>query len=121
VLELYCDGADRLREVKRGLNGAPPTTAFTATYDGDGLRVSKWEAATGQHDYAWGPGGLLHDSNANTTSTPGFRSGRRRATASPTQTGFGRRGRRRRPRPFCYSPRTIRSMWRAVSRTIWSG
>jgi RHS repeat-associated protein len=66
------DGADRLREVKEGINGATPTTVFTALYDGDGLRVSKWDAVTGQHNYTWGPGGLLQDSYDTTTYTPGL-------------------------------------------------
>jgi hypothetical protein len=44
----------------------------TASYGGDGLRVSKWDYHTGQHDYSWGPGGVLHDTNQNTTHTPGW-------------------------------------------------
>jgi hypothetical protein len=72
VSEFRWDGADRLREVKQGLNGATPQTVFTATYDGDGLRVSKWDAASGQHDYSWGPGGILHDSDDDMTFTPGL-------------------------------------------------
>jgi RHS repeat-associated protein len=72
VSEFRWDGADRLREVKQGLNGATPQIVFTATYDGDGLRVSKWDAASGQHDYTWGPGGILHDSDDDTTFTPGL-------------------------------------------------
>jgi hypothetical protein len=59
-LDLLWDGADRLRQVKDRDTGS---TLFTATYDGDGRRVSKWDAWTGQHDYTWGPDGLLHDSN----------------------------------------------------------
>jgi hypothetical protein len=34
--------------------------------------VSKWDAATGQHDYSRGPGGILHDSNGTTIFTPGL-------------------------------------------------
>lgn len=44
---------------------------FTADYDGDGLRVSKWDFWTGSHDFSWGPGGLLHDTSGPTTYTPG--------------------------------------------------
>jgi RHS repeat-associated protein len=67
VLDLRWDGADHLREVKE--NGV---VAFTAAYNGEGLRVSKWDLWTGQHDYTWGPGGVLYDSNGNTTFTPGL-------------------------------------------------
>jgi RHS repeat-associated protein len=67
TLDYSWDGADRLRSVKEGTN-----TRLTASYDGDGLRVSKWDYLTGQHDYSWGPGGVLFDSNQSTTHTPGF-------------------------------------------------
>ncbi len=65
VFDFLWDGDDRLRSVKEGV-----TTRFTATYGGDGLRVNKWDSWTGQHDYSWGPGGLVHDSNGSTTYTP---------------------------------------------------
>ena len=67
VLDLRWDGADHLREVKE--NGV---VVFTAAYNGEGLRVSKWDLWTGQHDYTWGPDGVLYDSNGNTTFTPGL-------------------------------------------------
>jgi hypothetical protein len=61
------DGADHLRQVKQGVS-----SRFTASYNGEGLRVSKWDWWTSSHDYSWGPGGVLHDSSANTIYTPGF-------------------------------------------------
>jgi YD repeat-containing protein len=67
TLDYSWDGDDRLRWVKEG-----GVDRLTASYDGDGLRVSKWDYLTGQHDYSWGPGGVLHDSNQNTTHTPGW-------------------------------------------------
>jgi RHS repeat-associated protein len=67
VLELYWDGGDHLRQVKE--NGV---VVFTAAYNGEGLRVSKWDLWTGQHDYTWGPAGVLYDSNGATVYTPGL-------------------------------------------------
>jgi RHS repeat-associated protein len=67
TLDYSWDGDDRLRSVKEG-----GVDRQTASYGGDGLRVSKWDYHTGQHDYSWGPGGVLHDSNQNTTHTPGW-------------------------------------------------
>jgi hypothetical protein len=60
------DGSNRLRSVKEGAN-----TRFTASYAGSGLRVGKWDDWTGSHNYSWGPGGVLFDSNGSTTHTPG--------------------------------------------------
>jgi RHS repeat-associated protein len=67
TLDYSWDGDERLRSVKEG-----GVDRLTASYDGDGLRVSKWDYLTGQHDYSWGPGGVLHDTNQNTTHTPGW-------------------------------------------------
>jgi hypothetical protein len=49
------------------------TSRFTALYDGGGLRVNKNDFWTGNHDFSWGPGGVLHDSNGSgTVYTPGL-------------------------------------------------
>ena len=66
VYSFEWDGNSRLRAVKEA--GA---ARLTASYNGAGLRVSKWDLWTGQHDYSWGPGGVLHDSSNNTVLTPG--------------------------------------------------
>ena len=52
------------------LQGGLPV--FTARYNGGGLRTGTVDLSTGVHDYSWGPGGIVHDSNANTTYTPGL-------------------------------------------------
>jgi transposase len=44
---------------------------FTATYDGSGLRKTKWDAWTGSHTYTWSGGSVLHDSKDDTAYTPG--------------------------------------------------
>jgi len=67
IHDLYWDGDDRLRTIKQG-----GVNKLTAAYSGDGIRVNKWDAWTGTHDYSWGPGGVVHDSNTNTTYTPGL-------------------------------------------------
>ncbi len=62
------DGDDRLREVIRG-----GVSIFNnATYDAGGERVSKWDTWTTTHRYTQGPGGVIHDANANTIFTPGL-------------------------------------------------
>jgi hypothetical protein len=48
------------------------TNRITASYDGDGLRVAKSDTWTSAHNYTWGPGGVLFDSNNSSTDTPGF-------------------------------------------------
>jgi RHS repeat-associated protein len=71
-LDFKWDGSDRLRLV---LDHATQATFFSATYNGDGLRVKKSDTRAGalqQHDYSYGPTGLLWDSNPNTVYTPGF-------------------------------------------------
>jgi hypothetical protein len=47
---------------------------LTANREGDGLHVVKTDRGTSSHDYAWGPMGLLFESNAtaSTTCTPDF-------------------------------------------------
>jgi RHS repeat-associated protein len=67
IYDFFWDGDDRLRSVKEGA-----TTRFSANYDGDGLRVFKSDSWTGNHDYSWGPGGVLHDTNGSTVYTPGL-------------------------------------------------
>src|SRR4029077_16255227 len=47
------------------------TTRLQANYDGDGVRVYKADTWTSAHNYTWGPGGGLFDSNASSTYTPG--------------------------------------------------
>jgi RHS repeat-associated protein len=34
--------------------------------------VGKWDSWTGQHDYSWGPGGIVFDSSGSTVLTPGL-------------------------------------------------
>ena len=63
----FWDGDDRLRSVKNGTD-----TWLSASYDGDGTRVSKTDFWTGAHNYSWGAGGIVADSNSSTTYTPGF-------------------------------------------------
>jgi YD repeat-containing protein len=71
VLEVFAfgwDGDGRLRSLTQG-----GVTQFTARYDGSGLRRSKRDSATGQHDCTWGPRGVLRDSHGGgTTCTPGL-------------------------------------------------
>jgi RHS repeat-associated protein len=70
ILEVYdfgWDGDHRLRSLVQG-----GVTTFTARYDGSGLRRSKWDSATGQHDFTWGLGGVLKNSNGSTVYTPGL-------------------------------------------------
>jgi RHS repeat-associated protein len=43
-----------------------------AIYYADGLRVAKTDTWTNAHNYTWGPGGVLYDSNNSSTYTPGF-------------------------------------------------
>ena len=65
---LTWDADDRLRSVKNGTD-----TWLSASYDGDGTRVSKSDFWTGAHNYSWGPGGVVHDSSGSgTVHTPGF-------------------------------------------------
>jgi RHS repeat-associated protein len=67
AFDFLWDGDDRLRTVKEGAS-----TRFTATYDGVGLRVGKWDTWIGQHDFSRGPGGVVHDSNGSFVYTPGL-------------------------------------------------
>jgi hypothetical protein len=67
--------ADKLRKATPTNNPSDPNPFVTATYNGDGLRVKKSDTRAGalqQHDYSYGPTGLLWDSNPNTVYTPGF-------------------------------------------------
>src|SRR5437867_3476333 len=61
------DADNRLKAVDQ--SGSP---IWTACYNGSGLPVNKCDVWTGNHDYSWGPAGLVADSNSNTTYTPGF-------------------------------------------------
>jgi RHS repeat-associated protein len=63
--DFFWDGDDRLRQVKQG--GA---SRFQATYDGDGLRVTKTDLFSATYTYSRGPGGVLYD--GATTYTPGL-------------------------------------------------
>jgi hypothetical protein len=46
---------------------------LSASYNGDGTRVSKTDFWTGAHTFSWGPGGVVHDSGGSgTVYTPGF-------------------------------------------------
>jgi YD repeat-containing protein len=67
TLDLTWDGDNRLRQIKEGA-----TTRFSADYRGDGLRVGKWDSWTAQHNYTWGPGGIVFDSSGSTVLTPGL-------------------------------------------------
>jgi hypothetical protein len=66
-LDFFWDGDDHLRLVKQGA-----TNRLTASYNGAGLRVNRWDAYTGTHDYTWGVSGIVHDSLNDTRYTPGF-------------------------------------------------
>ena len=66
IHDFFFDGDDRLREVKQGA-----ASKLTAGYNGGGIRTNKWDAWSGQHDFSWGPGGVLYDSFQTTTYTPG--------------------------------------------------
>jgi hypothetical protein len=65
--DFFWDGDERLRQVKEGT-----TTRFSASYDGDGLRVFKSDSWTGSHDYSFALGSVFHDSNLSTVHTPGL-------------------------------------------------
>jgi RHS repeat-associated protein len=67
VYDFSWDGDDRLRAVKE--SGA---NRLLADYDGDGIRLHKWDNWTSDHYYSWGPGGLLTDSNDSAVYTPGL-------------------------------------------------
>jgi RHS repeat-associated protein len=67
TLDFIWDSDERLRQIKEGA-----TTRFSADYRGDGLRVGKWDSWTGQHDYTWGPSGIVYDSSGTTVLTPGL-------------------------------------------------
>jgi hypothetical protein len=67
TLDLTWDSDNRLRQIKEG-----PTTRFSADYRGDGLRVGNSDSWTGQHDYSWGPSGIVFDSSGSTVLTPGL-------------------------------------------------
>jgi RHS repeat-associated protein len=73
-LWLWWDSDDRLR--KATTTADPNGAAFwQAGYNADGIRTTKDELRTGlltHHDFSWIPMGLLWDSNASTTYTPGF-------------------------------------------------
>jgi RHS repeat-associated protein len=63
--DFFWDGDDRLRQVKQGA-----ASRFSATYDGDGLRVTKTDLFSATYTYSRGPGGVLYD--GATTYTPGL-------------------------------------------------
>jgi RHS repeat-associated protein len=63
VLDFLWDADGRLREVREGMNGL-----LSATYTADGERINRTDSVTGAHVSSFG----LHDSNGNTTYTPGF-------------------------------------------------
>jgi RHS repeat-associated protein len=63
--DFFWDGDDRLRQVKQGA-----ASRFQATYDGDGLRVTKTDLFSATYTYSRGPGGVLYD--GATTYTPGL-------------------------------------------------
>jgi RHS repeat-associated protein len=67
TFDLVWDADCRLRRITEG-----GTTRFSADYRGDGLRVGKWDSWTAQHNYTWGPGGIVFDSSGSTVLTPGL-------------------------------------------------
>jgi RHS repeat-associated protein len=66
LYDLFWDGDDNLRRTDQA-----GSYGFVATYNGDGLRVTKSDFWTVPHTYTWGLGGVLYDSSNNTTYTPG--------------------------------------------------
>ncbi len=80
VYDFWWDGDDRLRKITyAGSLPTPPVWpnpdgnwVFEADYDGDGVRnraKSQWH---GEHKYSWSAFGIVHDTNASRTFTPGL-------------------------------------------------
>jgi RHS repeat-associated protein len=69
--DLYWDGPDNLRQIN--VHGG--SEIWAAGYNGDGLRVSLQDTASGsfptQHNYTLGLGGLLYDAYQSAVYTPG--------------------------------------------------
>jgi RHS repeat-associated protein len=69
--DLLWDGADNLRRIN--VHGG--SEIWAAGYNGDGLRVSLQDTASGsfptQHNFSWGLGGLLYDVYQSAVYTPG--------------------------------------------------